>query len=274
MGGESFAPNVAGPDGTGGPGSASSVSLETITVGYPSSDVAGRSDDCLIYSVVLDDQSEVGQNASLVGKSGSFTDGSDFGANSNSRTYTFANVTLDPSKTYYFYFDIDQYLNYEDPSSYSGGHAWDADFFNCPGNLQFQVTMGAVPGPSVESIVPSAGSDQTTNANNVAYTVTFSEAVSGVDATDFALASEGVANGSIGTPTSTDGGITWTVPVATGSGAGTLALDLVDNDSITDSNGVSLVRRRRAGRWLFRRRSLHPGGHGLLVPDEQHLERF
>ena len=67
-----------------------------------------------------------------------------------------------------------------------------------------------------------------TNAGVVHYTVTFSEAVTGVDASQFALASSGVSGASIAsvTPVSGSGGTQYTVAVNTGTGDGTIALRL------------------------------------------------
>ncbi|MFI5452870.1 YDG domain-containing protein [Pedobacter sp. UC225_61] len=70
-----------------------------------------------------------------------------------------------------------------------------------------------------------------TNATTVNYTVTFSTAVSGVDATDFTLTKTGSANGAIGTPTGS--GTTWTVPITTVTGAGTLRLDFTGTTGVT-----------------------------------------
>ncbi|CAD5370283.1 conserved exported hypothetical protein [Rubrivivax sp. A210] len=90
--------------------------------------------------------------------------------------------------------------------------------------------------PAVASIVraslnPSSGS-------TVAWTVTFSEAVTGVDASDFALANSGLSSMAI---TSVSGsGTTWTVASSTGTGSGSLGLNLVDNDSIVDLSGNKL----------------------------------
>jgi beta-lactamase superfamily II metal-dependent hydrolase len=85
--------------------------------------------------------------------------------------------------------------------------------------------------PTVVSI-NRANADPTAAAS-VAYTVTFSEAVTGVDATDFSITAAGPTGTSVGTITG--GGTTWTVNVNTGSGDGTLHLDLTDNDSIVDA---------------------------------------
>lgn len=70
------------------------------------------------------------------------------------------------------------------------------------------------------------------SAASVHFRVTFSEAVTGVDTSDFALAVLGMTGTSI---TGVSGGATaYTVTVNTGSGTGTIRLDVVDNDTIMD----------------------------------------
>lgn len=87
--------------------------------------------------------------------------------------------------------------------------------------------------PSVSAIV-RADTDPTNGAASVSWTVTFSEAVTGVDAADFALVQGGgVSGASISTVTGS--GATWTVTASTGTGTGTLGLNLVDNDSVLDA---------------------------------------
>ncbi len=77
-----------------------------------------------------------------------------------------------------------------------------------------------------------------TNATTVGFTVTFSKVVTGVDLSDFALTTAGITGASI---TSVSGSYTtYTVMVNTGSGNGTIRLDVVDNDSIKDGNNNSL----------------------------------
>jgi len=81
-----------------------------------------------------------------------------------------------------------------------------------------------------------------TSATSVKFTVTFSESVTGVDTTspfnDFTLTPKGVTGASI-TGVSGSGAIR-TVIVNTGSGSGSLHLDLVDSDSIKDGSDNSL----------------------------------
>jgi hypothetical protein len=78
-----------------------------------------------------------------------------------------------------------------------------------------------------------------TDASSVSWTVTFSEPVTGVDSGDFALASTGLSGASISSSVS-GSGATRTVSASTGSGDGTLGLNLVDNDSISDIAGNKL----------------------------------
>lgn len=73
-----------------------------------------------------------------------------------------------------------------------------------------------------------------TNADSVHFNVTFSEAVSGVDAGDFILTTTDRVVG-VSITNLNDSANTYTVTVATGSGNGTLRLDLIDHDSIMDS---------------------------------------
>lgn len=117
-----------------------------------------------------------------------------------------------------------------------------ADGSGCSGNTCTLSSIGADkvvtatfasagPFPSVSSSAP-AGSPAS-NATSMSFTVTFSAAVSGVDATDFTLTKTGTADGTIGTPTTSDN-IVWTVPITGITGSGTLRLDL-------KSSGTSIV---------------------------------
>ncbi|MBA3241931.1 MAG: hypothetical protein H0T60_11955, partial [Acidobacteria bacterium] len=87
--------------------------------------------------------------------------------------------------------------------------------------------------PTVTSIV-RAGANPVTPGSSVEFTVTFSEAVTGVDATDFAVTTTGNISGATVTGVSPASGPaqTYTVTVSTGSGQGTVRLDVVDDDTI------------------------------------------
>src|SRR5262249_7363367 len=88
-------------------------------------------------------------------------------------------------------------------------------------NDTIQVT-DSIP-PTVASIVRSSPTNAITNVANVQFAVTFSEPVSGVDASDFVLTTTGVFGANV---TNVSGsGASYTVTVFTGSGDGTIHLD-------------------------------------------------
>ena len=97
---------------------------------------------------------------------------------------------------------------------------------------------------TVETIAPTVVSSvrvnaSPTNVTSVDFLVTFSESVSGVDTSDFSLISGAGLTGASVTGVS-GGPNVYTVSVNTGSGSGTLRLDIHDNDSITDAAGNPL----------------------------------
>ncbi|HLO63431.1 MAG TPA: DUF6701 domain-containing protein, partial [Azonexus sp.] len=91
--------------------------------------------------------------------------------------------------------------------------------------------------PRVQSI-NRASFDPSSVGTAVQWTVTFTRSVTGVDLSDFALVQAGGAAGA-SLVSVTGSGTVWTVTANTGTGAGTLRLDLIDNDSIAAS-GVKL----------------------------------
>ncbi|HLO29308.1 MAG TPA: DNRLRE domain-containing protein [Anaerolineales bacterium] len=93
------------------------------------------------------------------------------------------------------------------------------------------------PVPTVVSI-NRADPNPTFTGRSVHYTVTFSEAVTGVDATDFRLTKSGTTSAAITGVTGT--GNTYTVTISTGNTKNTLRLDLIDNDSIKDATNQPL----------------------------------
>src|SRR5262249_57462354 len=97
-----------------------------------------------------------------------------------------------------------------------------------------------VTAPRVASIVRADANP--TAASSVSWTVTFSEAVAGVNLSspfsDFTLVASGVTGASITSVTGS--GDTYTVTASTGTGFGTLGLNLVHDDSITDGLALTL----------------------------------
>lgn len=94
--------------------------------------------------------------------------------------------------------------------------------------------------PTVLSINRGTPPGPNTNASTVIFNVTFSEPVAGVDASDFALAGTINFSGATITVSTPDSGTTRTVTVTGYTGDGTLGLNLVDDDSITDAQSNPL----------------------------------
>ena len=107
----------------------------------------------------------------------------------------------------------------------------------CAEWLESRRMLSGDPYPYVQSI-DLVGSPQPF-ATTRDYAVTFSEAVTGVDPTDFQLALSGT---SASLPVAVSGsGASYTVKVSGITGVGTLGLNLVDNNSIRDLAGSPLV---------------------------------
>ncbi|MGB7875907.1 MAG: hypothetical protein WBL25_16110, partial [Anaerolineales bacterium] len=97
---------------------------------------------------------------------------------------------------------------------------------------------------TVDKNVPYVSGSLRTDANpttavSVAFSVGFSEAVSGVDSSDFFVSTTGNISGAAITGVNGSGNL-YNVTVATGDGSGTLRLDILDNDSILDTSGFPL----------------------------------
>lgn len=106
------------------------------------------------------------------------------------------------------------------------------------GNVANQAfTLTVVDAPSVSSIVRTGAASATVaaSASTVSYTVTFDQAVTGVDASDFTLTATGTASGSIASVSGS--GSTYTVTVNTLAGDGTLRLDLNSSGTGIQSGG-------------------------------------
>src|SRR5205823_5883942 len=90
--------------------------------------------------------------------------------------------------------------------------------------------------PTVSSVTRTDPSP--TNLASVHYTVTFSQSVTGVDTTDFALTTTGVTGASVSGVTGS--GTTRTVTVNSGSGDGTIRLDVQNDGTIKSGTNVPL----------------------------------
>ena len=92
--------------------------------------------------------------------------------------------------------------------------------------------------PPVVNSIMRADSNPT-SASSVNYNVSFSESVTGVGVNDFTLTIDGGISGAA-VSNVTGSGSTRLVTVNTGSGTGTLLLNVADNDSILDASGNPL----------------------------------
>ena len=112
------------------------------------------------------------------------------------------------------------------------------------------VVLTGYSGDTAEPTVVSVERDDPnpTNAASVDYTVTFSEDVSGLDASDFSLTTTGGLSGASVTAVTPASGFNtvYTVTVSTGTGDGTIRLD-VDDDTVTDRAGNLLDTAYSAG---------------------------
>lgn len=122
-------------------------------------------------------------------------------------------------RTYYWQVRV------RDANIYANGGTW----------WSFTVTPSY---PVVKSIVRAIPSSSLTNASAVSFAVTFDRDVTGVDVSDFALNTTGVSGANVAAVGGS--GKNYTVLVNTGTGSGTIRLDLVDNDTIKDAQNNPL----------------------------------
>lgn len=92
--------------------------------------------------------------------------------------------------------------------------------------------------PRVVSITRASPNPAT--SAGVDFLVSFSEAVTGVDAADFTLLTNGVTGASITNVVADATGAGYVVSVNAGSGQGTLGLQLIDNDSIVGTSASAI----------------------------------
>jgi hypothetical protein len=104
----------------------------------------------------------------------------------------------------------------------------------------FGVVLSAeLPGQAPRVFAISRIGAEATNATTVSFSVIFSEPVTRVDVTDFSLTTTGLTGASVVSVTGTDG--KFTVVANTGTGSGTIRLDVLNDGSIQDSESSALV---------------------------------
>lgn len=132
--------------------------------------------------------------------------------------------------------------------SLNGGSIWDAGDANAILTLPAPGSTGSLGAnrdividtnpPVVVSIVRANSSPS--SASFIYFTITFSEPVTGVNASDFQPLSSGTISDPTLSAVHAANGARYTVGVYTGTGSGTLGLALTDNDNILDAVGHPL----------------------------------
>jgi len=129
---------------------------------------------------------------------------------------------------------------YTPTTDYIGSDSFTIQVSDGQGGIVTKTYNVTVITPVVNSITRT-GAAAVTNSSSDSFTVTFNEAVSGLTAANFSLGGTD-GTGTIGTPTTSNGGVTWTVPVTGVSGNGTLGLNLVNNlTSVQDGFSQTLA---------------------------------
>jgi hypothetical protein len=130
--------------------------------------------------------------------------------------------------------DNDTIADWDSPPPLGGAGVGNGNF---TGGETYTIQKSAPIVPSVTGVLRA--SPNPTAADLVSFGVTFSEAVSGVDASDFSLSTTGNLSGAFVANLS-GAGDTYTVIIATGAGDGGLRLDVLDDDSILNAAGIPL----------------------------------
>lgn len=140
----------------------------------------------------------------------------------------------------------------------------DGQFFTREKRLAVEVNTP----PTVSSIVRALPNP--TSSYYVDFTVNFSEPVTGVDLGDFRLTTNNVSDASISAVSGS--GSTYTVSVNTGIGNGTLRLDVVDDDTITD--GVDPAQHGADGIGGMPLGGTGPGNGDFTTGESYSVDRF
>ncbi|HZJ22733.1 MAG TPA: glycoside hydrolase domain-containing protein [Anaerolineales bacterium] len=129
--------------------------------------------------------------------------------------------------------------NHQRIRQYEGDHdeTWGSLTLNIDSNVLDGVVAIPYDYPFVSSVV--ATDSNPTHAASVDFRINFSKSVTGVNETDFVLTTTGGISG-VSIASVTGSGTTYTVTVNTGSGNGTIRLNLLDNDSIQDGSNQFL----------------------------------
>jgi hypothetical protein len=136
--GQSFVANVAGPNGTGGPGTANPVYVQSASVGYPTANTTGRTTVAYLYDTIPS-VTNLSTGVGALYSSTSHTDENLFGG--FSRTFVFPNCAIDPTKTYYLLLPSVQTVRNDNTKPYTGGSFYDSALSAVNFTVQFQISL-------------------------------------------------------------------------------------------------------------------------------------
>lgn len=112
-----------------------------------------------------------------------------------------------------------------------------ADMFIAVNNITVSDISGGTPTVAVSSL--NRANATPSNSATVNWTLTFGSAVTGVSASNFTLSGAGATGASIGAPSTGNGGLSWNVPVTTGSD-GILTLNLANATGLSAAISTTL----------------------------------
>lgn len=100
--------------------------------------------------------------------------------------------------------------------------------------------LSILPPPGTTLVSLNRAEASPSGADTVQWTATFETTVTGLTGSNFSLSGEATTGATIGTPSTANGGLTWTIPVTTGSGSGTLQLNLANSTGLTPAITTTL----------------------------------
>src|SRR5438105_1721716 len=154
----------------------------------------------------------------------------------NATALSFSGITIPGSGSCTVIFDVKRSTPGTNPNTTSGVTTTQT---TTPGTASNTANLSVFAPPTVLSITRADANP--TNSQTVHFTVTFSKPVTGVDTTDFTTTTTGITPPTLVTNVTPAGpSATYTVTVDTGTGDGTLRLNVVDDDSIMSTDALIL----------------------------------
>jgi len=107
------------------------------------------------------------------------------------------------------------------------------------GDIEARIFSAAGPPPVAVTSLNTANASPS-NASFVNWTLTFASPVNGLTASNFTLSGAAAAGSGVASPGTSNGGLTWTIPVSTGSTDGPLTLNLANDTGLSSTISTTL----------------------------------